>query len=106
MTAGAQSAADRPEGPTRVGEPDIVVPDGERPAARCPYCNRPFRTERLCVLHTGETHAEVCTDGEQEVYDEAYDTESDELFVFHLKVTAALVLITFGLIYIYAFAWT
>lgn len=105
-TGRSLSTADRHDGATQLAEPETAVPDGETPAARCPYCDRPFRTERLRALHVGEVHADVCTDTERGAYDEAYEAESDELFVFHLKVMAALVLLTFGLVYAYAFVWT
>lgn len=71
-------------------EADVHVPEGDSPA-RCPYCERPFRTEQLRALHLGIDHAEACTDDEREAYERARETETDELFVYHLKTVAALV---------------
>lgn len=85
---------------------DVLVPDGETPEARCPYCERPFRREDLCALHVGDRHFEDCTDAEREAYDDAYDTESDALFIFQLKSIAALVALSLGLTYTYAIVWT
>ncbi|PSP44992.1 hypothetical protein BRC68_00645 [Halobacteriales archaeon QH_6_64_20] len=85
---------------------DASVPANETPRARCPYCERPFRDEDLCALHLGESHWEACTDAEREAYEEAYDAESDALFLFQLKVVAALVFLSLGLTYTYAIVWT
>lgn len=76
--------------PANPPEPETRVPDGKT-TARCPYCDRPFRTERSRALHLGETHREEWTDEERSSYEAAEDSEADDLFVFHLKVIAALV---------------
>jgi hypothetical protein len=79
---------------------ETAVPN-EETAARCPYCDRPFRTERSRALHLGETHSEEWTDDEQAAYEAAEDSEADDLFVFHLKVIAALVGLYAGLVLAY-----
>lgn len=66
------------------------IPDGETPAARCPYCGRPFRTERLRDLHVGEVHEDERTDAEGEAHDEADEAELDELFFYHIKVVVLI----------------
>ena len=84
--------------------PDVFrVPPGEEPAARCPHCGRPFRAERLRDLHVGEVHADACTDEERERYGAATEAEADDLFVFHLKVVAAIVVVVMGYVYLYGF---
>lgn len=85
---------------------DVLVPEDETPAARCPYCERPFRAVDLCALHVGERHFEHCTGAERAAYAEAYDTESDALFIFQLKSVAALVALSLGFTYTYAIVWT
>ncbi|WP_255198335.1 DUF7410 domain-containing protein [Halorarius litoreus] len=70
--------------------PETVVPADETPVARCPYCERPFRSQRAHDLHVGEDHADRCTDAEAEAYDAAWDDETDELFGFHMKVFVAI----------------
>ncbi|MDS0292654.1 DUF7410 domain-containing protein [Halogeometricum luteum] len=70
--------------------PETAVPDGETPPATCPYCGRPFRTARLRALHVGEAHAARRTESEQEAYESAVTAEEDDLFLYHLKVVAAL----------------
>lgn len=85
---------------------DTTVPQNESPTAQCPYCDRPFTSETLRALHIGETHPTECTAAEHDAYDEAYDAESDELFVYHLKVVAALILLYGAFTMLYTIAWT
>lgn len=70
--------------------PETTVPDGEAPPATCPYCGRPFRTTRLRALHVGEAHAAQWTDAERAAHESAVAAEEDDLFLYHLKVVAAL----------------
>lgn len=86
-------------------EPEFVVPEDEPAEARCPHCDRPFRTERLYDLHLGEIHPEACSEEELEAYEEAYDAESRDLFTFHAKIAVALLLLFFTTTYIYAITW-
>lgn len=74
---------------TGITAPETAVPPGDEPAARCPHCERPFRTERLRDLHVGEFHDEA-TDAERDAYEAAREDESDELFLYHLKVIGTL----------------
>jgi hypothetical protein len=85
---------------------DPAAPDEReaRPATvRCPYCDRPFASDRLRAIHLGEVHPGACTDAERAAYERALDEEGDELFRYHVKVIAALVVLTFGLVYAYVF---
>jgi hypothetical protein len=70
-------------------EGDWDVPPGEEPV-RCPRCGRPFRTEQYRDLHLGEHDLDSLTDLEREAYRAAVDAEDDDLFLFHLKIVAAL----------------
>ena len=81
------------------------VPDGETPAARCPYCERPFRTERAAQFHVGIRHEDVCTDDELAEYEEAIDDEEYDLFNFHLKAAVSIFLLYFLSTFFYALAW-
>ena len=84
--------------------PDVYdVPEGEEPAARCPHCGRPFQRERFRDLHVGEAHADELHDEERERYEEADEAEDDDLFVFHLKIVAAIVAVIMGYVYLYGF---
>ncbi|PSQ50713.1 hypothetical protein BRD12_04365 [Halobacteriales archaeon SW_12_67_38] len=87
------SIADSSATPDGASVPDTAIPDAETPAAQCPYCSRPFRTEQACTLHLGDAHGEAWTDDERAAYEAAVEDESDDLFVFHLKVVGALSLL-------------
>lgn len=80
---------------------DTDVPPEESPE-RCPYCDRPLRSERLLALHVGEAHPDH-TETEAAAYAEAREDEDDELFVYHMKVITAIVLLFFAVTYTYVF---
>ena len=95
----------------RLDSTDAVAPDpiptdvpAGAAAAACPYCERPFPTERLRSLHLGERHADLLTPAEAAAFERSDDEERDDLFVYHLKVVALLVVVVMGLSYVYAFA--
>ncbi|WP_152417814.1 DUF7410 domain-containing protein [Haloferax mucosum] len=69
--------------------PETAVPDGETPAATCPYCDRPFRRARLRDLHVGEMH-ERRSASDEAAYRDAVKAEDEALFRYHLKVAGAL----------------
>ncbi|NEU58050.1 hypothetical protein FXF75_15275 [Halorussus sp. MSC15.2] len=73
-----------------VTDSEVRVPDDETPA-RCPHCRRPFRSERLRALHLGDFHGEDCSTDQREAYEDALEAEREDLFLYHLKVVAALV---------------
>lgn len=85
---------------------DELRTDADDPAATCPYCDRPFATKRLRSLHLGEVHADELTDAERAEVTEAQEAEGDDLWVYHLKITAAMVFLTFGFVYTYAVVLT
>lgn len=82
---------------------DVTVPTAATPAARCPHCDRPFPTERLQALHVGEVHTGGLDDEAAAAYEDAVEAEADELFVFHMKVVVAIMLLFMGIAYTYAF---
>jgi hypothetical protein len=105
-TATDPTRSPRPDGTERDAA-SRAVPTVVPPAAdpeRCPYCDRPLPGERLLALHLGERHADRLTDDERAAYAAADDAESDDLFVYHLKVVALIVVVVMGLSYVYAFA--
>ena len=70
--------------------PDTAVPADETPAMTCSYCGRPFARERHGVLHVVEAHPDRATERERERYDAVSEEESNDLFIYHLKVMFAL----------------
>ena len=69
--------------------PETAVPADEEPVT-CPYCGQPFRESATRALHVGEQHADAHSPAEGEAYESAREAESDELFMYHLRVIAAL----------------
>ena len=84
------------------GSSQYEVPD-EATTHSCPYCDRPFRTERLRQLHVGLDHPELIDDDERVAFQDAYLDENEEIGLFRLKVLAVLVLIYFSFLFVYLF---
>ena len=84
-----------------VTEPEFDVPADEAPRW-CPYCDRPFRTDRAAIYHVGQDHADVCTSDERAAYDDERDDEEFELFTFHVKVAVVILVTYFTFTYFYA----
>lgn len=80
--------------------------DVDEEAEYCPHCGRPLATRHLRALHVGEEHHDEMSDTEAQAYEAALEQESDDLFVFHIKVMAAITLVTFVFIYTYSFVWS
>ena len=70
--------------------PETAVPPGEEPSATCPYCDRPFRTDRHRDLHLGDVHDGRLEAAEREAHEAAREAEAEELFGYHAKVVMAL----------------
>ncbi|SEW09099.1 DUF7410 domain-containing protein [Natrinema salifodinae] len=90
----------------RALEREYEVPADEPPAATCPYCGRPFRSERYATFHVGVEHAEVCSEAERDAFDEERDDEEYELFTFHFKAAVTVFLVYFLFTFIYALVWS
>jgi hypothetical protein len=80
---------------------DYRVPTSA-PRYDCEYCGRPFAREELRALHRGLEHGSQLDDDEVEQFRAAYTDEEDEIGMFRLKALAALVVVYFGLLMIYA----
>lgn len=70
----------------------------------CPHCGRPFAREDYRDLHLGLDHEPDLTDAEREAHEEALASERHALRLFRYEALAALVVIYFGFIIVYAFA--
>lgn len=80
--------------------PGTEVPPDAEPAA-CPYCARPFRDPGNRALHVGERHPDRQSPAEREAYETAHEAEGDELFMYHLRVIAALGVVYAMLVLLY-----
>ena len=72
------------------------------PAARCPYCDRPFRERRLETLHRGFDHPDRLSDRERAAFERAYLEERTAVRRVRLLALGAVVLGYFGLLFVYA----
>lgn len=78
-------------------------PDAPDEPAVCRRCGARFVNADLLALHRGLEHGGELTDDERAAYDEAVAAEREALRLFQLKALAALLVLYFGFIYVYAF---
>jgi hypothetical protein len=71
-------------------------------APRCSYCGTPFPDEELLALHRGLDHYDDLDDAERDAYEDAYLAENADLRSFRLRALAALVVLYFGFLMLYA----
>ena len=86
-----------------VRPPGSPPPDAPDDPAVCAYCGARFVDERLLALHRGLEHGPELDDSEREAYADAVADERDDLRLFRLQALAALLVIYFGFIFVYAF---
>ena len=78
--------------------------DADRERFDCPHCGEAFARERHRDLHLGQAHDEVLSAAEREDHEAAVESEREDLRLFRLKALAALVLVYFGFLMLYAFS--
>ena len=86
----------------RTSEHPRTVVRGDEPSARCPYCGRPFREERLETLHRGLEHPDRLSDRERAAFERAYREEEAELRRFRLLALGAVIICYFSFLFVYA----
>ena len=77
-----------------------LPPDAD--PAVCGHCGAPFADAELLALHRGIDHAAALDAAERDAFDEAYESEQEQLRLFRLKALGALVLLYFGLLMTYS----
>lgn len=77
-----------------------VPPDTE--AFECPYCEVVEPREDLRDLHVGIAHEDEATDEELDTYDQTFERESNDVFIYHLKVISGVVAIYFVFLFTYS----
>lgn len=78
-------------------------PDPPEEPAVCSRCGARFVDDELLALHRGLEHDPDLTDEEREAYAEAVASERDDVRLFRLQALAALLVLYFGFIFVYAF---
>ncbi|WP_436344147.1 DUF7410 domain-containing protein [Natronorubrum sp. FCH18a] len=91
--------------PEAVTEYEYDVPADETTATTCPYCGRPFRTERYATFHLGVSHSDELTADERTAFEDERDDEKHDLFTFHLKAAVTVFLTYFMFTFLYALVW-
>ncbi|MXR43100.1 DNA-binding protein [Halobaculum sp. WSA2] len=79
-----------------------IISQSESPTVRCDYCRHPFPTTDRLVLHKGIEHPQQLNDSEEKAFFSAQADEEDELRTLRLKALGGLVLLYFGLLFMYA----
>ena len=67
----------------------------------CGDCGRAFHTEDLRVLHRGVRHPDAIDPAAQEAYREAYLEEERAIRSFRIRALGVLVVLYFGLLFLY-----
>lgn len=77
-----------------------VPPDA--PAHECPYCEAVLPERDLFELHVGVEHENEATDAELEAFEDTFEQESNQVFIYHLKVIVLVVAIYFIFLFTYS----
>jgi len=82
-------------------DPPTDVPD-DAEAVRCPYCERPFADAERRALHVGEVLALAMDEAEEHAFKAARESEQDAMWLYHMKVVVALLVLymAIGLLYL------
>jgi hypothetical protein len=67
----------------------------------CDDCGRAFHSEDLRVLHRGVRHPETLDAAEQDAYREVYREEERAIRSFRIRALGVLVVLYFGLLFLY-----
>jgi len=82
---------------------EFSVPSPTSMVEQCPLCEFIFPTHENLVFHMMESHPTQCPIETTKEYEKLSITESDKLFIYHLKICSLLMLTFMGLAYVYAF---
>lgn len=81
--------------------PDVRLSDSQESIQRCPYCDRPFSSDRSHDLHLGEKHAERLTETERTRHEDAHEEEEEEMFIYHIKMVVLIGILWAGVVVLY-----
>lgn len=88
------------DGETKPARVYDVPPDA--PAHDCPYCEAVLPEQELLELHVGVEHEDEATDDELEAFEDTFEGESNQVFIYHLKVIVMVVAIYFIFLFTYS----
>ncbi|WP_217920481.1 hypothetical protein [Halolamina sp. CBA1230] len=81
--------------------PDVRLSDSHESVQQCPYCDRPFTSDRTHDLHLGEKHEERLGETERVQYEEASEEEEEEIFIFHIKMVILIGILWAAVVMLY-----
>ena len=81
--------------------PDVRLSDSHKNVQQCPYCDRPFSSDRTHDLHLGEKHAEQLGETERVRYEDASEEEEEEIFIFHIKMVVLIGILWAAVVMLY-----
>ena len=74
----------------------------DAPSYDCPYCDAVLPEEELLDLHIGVEHEEDASEEELEAFEDTFERESNQVFIYHLKVISLVVAIYFAFLFTYS----
>lgn len=74
----------------------------DAPTHGCPYCEAVLTTDELLDLHIGVEHEDEASEAELEAYEDTFERESNQVFIYHLKVISLVVAIYFVFLFTYS----
>lgn len=74
----------------------------DAPRHECPYCEAVLPEQELLDLHLGVEHENEASDAELEAFEETFEQESNQVFIYHLKVISLVVTIYFIFLFTYS----
>jgi|GEM_PF-2772741 len=77
-----------------------VPPDAE--SFDCPYCDVVEPREDLLTLHVGHEHESQASAEELDDFEKTFERESNDVFIYHLKVIVMVVAIYFVFLFTYS----
>lgn len=86
--------------PTRSTREYDVPPEAD--GHECPYCAAIEPRETLLELHIGHAHEGEATDEELDTFEKTFERESNDVFIYHLKVISLVVAIYFVFLFTYS----
>lgn len=102
-TEQSSSASNTPTSPAETDRPAReydVPPDAD--AFDCPYCDVIEPREDLLTLHVGHEHESLASEAELDDFEKTFERESNDVFIYHLKVIVMVVAIYFVFLFAYS----
>lgn len=81
--------------------PAVRLSDSRESVQQCPYCDRPFSSDRTHDLHLGEKHEQRLAESERTRYEDASQEEEEEIFIFHIQMVVLIGILWAAVVMLY-----